>query len=59
MNENFYEIDPNKFETEFFCTFQNGRSLKIHVYKPKNWNILNKQKSIILFHGGGSIQLDI
>ena len=53
MNENLYEIDPNKFETEIFCTFQDARSLKTYIYKPKNWSILNKQKSIIFYHGGG------
>ena len=53
MNENLYEVDPNKFDTEFFCTFQNGRSLKTHIYKPQNWGLLDNQKSIILFHGGG------
>ena len=53
MNENLYEIDPNKFETEIFCTFQNARSLKTYIYKPKNWSALNSQKTIIFFHGGG------
>lgn len=53
MNEKMFEIDPNNFETEFFCTFQNGRSLKTYIFKPKDWSNLDKQKSMIFFHGGG------
>ena len=34
MKENLYEIDLNKFETETFCNFENGRSLKTFIHKP-------------------------
>ena len=53
MNEKLYEINPDNFETELFCTFKNGRSLKTYIFKPKDWSILNQQKSMIFFHGGG------
>ena len=48
MIEKIYEIDPNNFETEFFCTFQNGRSLKTYIYKPKDWGIRNNSWSITM-----------